>query len=112
MFLQVGKSNSFTDRIIKSVTYHLPDEYSEPVIKVTKSPFQLERVGYSADLVGMEVEFRNPSLGTRLLYHEISFEGQGHTQAYIVKTQSKDSDCIAHAVAAKMGKQEVALRND
>ena len=57
MFVCLNNDKEATQKIIKSVTYHLHPTFKPSVIKVDEAPFLLSRIGWGYFDVEMEIEF-------------------------------------------------------
>ena len=57
MFASLSTGVEDTSKFIKSVTYHLHPTFRQPVIKVTKAPFLLSRIGWGYFEIKMVIEF-------------------------------------------------------
>ena len=80
MFVCLNNDKDATQKIIKSVTYHLHPTFKPSVIKVEEAPFLLSRVGWGYFDVEVDIEFqKSTGLGLKKVVHELCFNGKGKT---------------------------------
>ena len=107
MFMSLSNDVAETSKFIKSVTYHLHPTYRVNKIKVTEAPFLLSRTAWGYFEISMDIEFqKSTGLGVKKLTHMLEFEGNGHTQSFLleVSNNAKDKNSVAQALAAQMDK--------
>ena len=106
MFASLAQGADETGKFIKSVTYHLHPTFRPAVIKVTKAPFLLSRLGWGYFDVKMVVEFQpETGLGTREIVHELSFDENGKSRSFLLEVSANvDDHSLAQALAAEMDK--------
>lgn len=93
MFASLAQGHDETAKFIKSVTYHLHPTFKPPVIKVTKAPFLLSRVGWGYFDIKMVIEFQpSTGLGTKEIVHELCFDNDGKTKSFILEVSTDKND--------------------
>ena len=74
MFVCLNNDKDATQKIIKSVTYHLHPTFKPNVIKIEEAPFLLSRIGWGYFDVEVEIEFqKSTGLGLKKVVHELCF---------------------------------------
>ena len=91
MFVCLNNDKDATQKIIKSVTYHLHPTARPAVIKVTEAPFLLSKVGWGYYEIKIEIQFKKwTGLGNKTVAHELCFEGRGKTQSFDMDIGKKE----------------------
>ena len=80
MFVCLNNDKDATQKIIKSVTYHLHPTFKPSVVKIEEAPFLLSRIGWGYFDIEVEIEFqKSTGLGLKKVVHELCFDGKGKT---------------------------------
>ena len=80
MFVCLNNDKDATQKIIKSVTYHLHPTFKPSVVKIEEAPFLLSRIGWGYFDIEVDIEFqKSTGLGLKKVVHELCFDGKGKT---------------------------------
>jgi len=105
LFMIFNNDEVATKRLIKSVTYHLDPDFKPSVIKVSKAPFLLSRIGWGDFTLDIDIEFQWwTGLKTQRIEHDLSFDGKGKTHSLTLEVPADALEKNIKSTAAELSK--------